>query len=88
MVDRCAACGAIIPEGQQVCWQCQKGGTMNQEGYKDPTAERAVHNASHIPAAVWEVIRIGRDFFRLAKLDVVEITVEDRKTKRKYSWRR
>lgn len=61
---------------------------MNHEGYKDPTAEKAIRRAQHLPEAVWEVIRIGKEFFRLAKLDVVEITVEDRKTKKKYTWRR
>lgn len=61
---------------------------MNQEGYKDPTAEKAIHRAKHIPEQIWEVIKIGREFFRLAKLDVVEITVEDRKTKKKYTWSR
>ena len=60
----------------------------NGEGYPDPTAGKAIHRAGRIPEAVWEVIRIGREFFWLAKLDVVEITVEDRKSGRKYTWRR
>ena len=43
MEDRCICCGEIIPEGRQVCWACEKGAQMNKEGYKDPTAEIAVH---------------------------------------------
>lgn len=68
--------------------QEKEGISLNGEGYKDPTAEKAIHKAQRIPTAIWEVLKIGREFFRLAKLDVVEITVEDRKTKKKYSWRR
>ncbi|BFK24964.1 hypothetical protein [Blautia producta] len=60
----------------------------NGEGYSDPTAGKAIHRAGRIPGAIWEVIRIGRDFFHLAGLDVTEITVEDRKTKKKYTWKR
>ena len=36
----------IIPEGRQVCWACERGEVkMNKEGYKDPTAEIAVHRS-------------------------------------------
>lgn len=60
----------------------------NGEGYPDPTAGKAIHRAGRIPEKVWEVIRIGRDFFHLAGLEVTEITVEDRKSGRQYTWRR
>lgn len=60
----------------------------NGSGCSDPTAGKAIYRLRHIPEKIWEVIRIGRDFFHLAGLDVVEITVEDRKTKKKYIWKR
>lgn len=60
----------------------------NAEGYPDPTAGKAMYRAGRIPEKVWEVIRIGRDFFHLAGLEVTEITVEDRQTGKRHTWRR
>lgn len=34
-----------------------------------------------------EPIRLARQLLNLVKLDIVEITVRDRKTKRKYTWK-
>jgi len=31
--DRCVCCGAIIPEGRQVCPQCQ--GEFNEKGSRE-----------------------------------------------------
>jgi hypothetical protein len=31
MENRCVVCGAIIPEGQQVCPNCEAGDVPNQE---------------------------------------------------------
>lgn len=31
MEDRCIACGEIIPEGQQVCKECQEGRIMKEK---------------------------------------------------------
>lgn len=61
---------------------------MNQEGYKDPTAEKAIHAAKHLPEKIWEVVKLVRETFRLVGMDIVDITVEDRKTKKRYNWRR
>ena len=41
MENRCVCCGSIIPEGRQVCKECEVKAGMNREGYKDPTAEQA-----------------------------------------------
>lgn len=60
----------------------------NSEGYTDTTPGKAIYRLRHIPEKIWEVIRIGRDFFHLAGLDVTEITVEDRKSGKRYTWRR
>ena len=42
MENRCISCGEIIPEGRQVCKECEVKAGMNREGYKDPTAEQAL----------------------------------------------
>ena len=34
----------------------------NAEGYPNPTAGKAIHRAGRIPGAIWEVIRIGREY--------------------------
>ncbi len=45
---------------------------MNKEGYRDPTAEKAVHNASKIPRRIREVMDAMN---RLASLHGLEIVV-------------
>ena len=35
MDNRCVCCGAIIPEGRQVCPKCEKGNQMKQIISKD-----------------------------------------------------
>ena len=42
MENSCVCCGSIIPEGRQVCRECEVKAGMNREGYKDPTAEQAL----------------------------------------------
>ena len=42
MENRCISCGEIIPEGRQVCKECEVKAGVNGEGYKDPTAEQAL----------------------------------------------
>ena len=32
MVDRCVICGAVIPEGRQVCPDCESGRYCNTRG--------------------------------------------------------
>lgn len=60
----------------------------NGEGYPDPTPGKAISHLPHIPEKIWEPIKLVRETLRLCKLDVVEIEVEDRKTKKRYTWRR
>lgn len=45
---------------------------MNKEGYRDPTAEKAVHNASKIPRRIREVMDAMN---RIASLHGLEIVV-------------
>lgn len=59
---------------------------MNSEGYKDPTAEKAIHNAEHIPKHIREPLDLVRRFLDVTGLELINIEVRDRKSKRKYSW--
>lgn len=58
----------------------------NHEGYPAPTEGEAIRRASRLPKHIWNPIKLVRKFLDEAKLDVVEITVRDRKTKQKYTW--
>lgn len=59
---------------------------MNGEGYKDPTAEKAIHNAGYLPEYIWEPLKLIRRLLDIVGLELISITVRDRKSKRKYSW--
>ena len=59
---------------------------MNGEGYKDPTAEKAIHNALYLPEHIWEPLKLIRRLLDIVGLELIGITVRDRKSKRKYSW--
>ena len=34
---------------------------MNGEGYRDPTADRAIRNATHLPRQIWSVVKAVRE---------------------------
>lgn len=59
---------------------------MDSEGYKDPTAEKAIHNTEHIPKHIREPLDLVRRFLNVTGLELINIAVRDRKSKRKYSW--
>lgn len=59
---------------------------MNSEGYKDPTAEKAIHNTEHIQKHIREPLKLIRRLLDIVGLELIGITVRDRKSKRKYSW--
>lgn len=82
MEDRCIACGEITPEGQQVCKECQEGDQMNKEGYKDPTAEMAVHRASRMPRYIWNIFKELNLAAGKSGMEVTEI--RDKETGKKY----
>ena len=55
----CVCCGAPVPEGRQVCWECEKGADSNRqtrppwldapaEKYKNPRPDAARHKAAPI----------------------------------------
>ncbi|MEE0012404.1 MAG: hypothetical protein UE329_04730 [Lachnospiraceae bacterium] len=56
---------------------------MNSEGYKDPTAEKAIHNTGHIPKHIREPLDLVRRFLDVTGLELINIAVRDRKSKRK-----
>ena len=57
---------------------------MNGEGYKDPTADKAVRNASRMPKAIYEVYKALN---LVAELHGLEITgLRDKKTRKE--WRK
>lgn len=57
---------------------------MNHEGYRDPTAEKAIHNTERIPRRVMDVIRLLRQIAGLAGLEITRLQLRDRHTKQKY----
>ena len=59
---------------------------MNSEGYKDPTAEKAIHNAGYLPEHIWEPLKLIRRLLDIVGLELIGITVRDRRSKRKYTW--
>ena len=57
--DVCVCCGAPVPEGRQVCWECERGADGNRpmrlpwldapvEKYKNPRSDAAQHKAAPI----------------------------------------
>lgn len=81
MKDRCLLCGEEIPEGRQVCRNCEVK-AMNKEGYPDPTAERAVHNASRIPKHIWSIYRMLNAAAGVSGLEIIGL--RDKETGREY----
>ena len=54
---------------------------MNSEGYKDPPAEKAIHNTEHIPKHIREPLDLVRRFLDVTGLELINIAVRDRKSK-------
>ena len=51
---------------------------MNKEGYRDPTADQAVHNVSRMPRRIKDVVRALNTVASLHGLEIV--VVRDRRT--------
>lgn len=83
MENRCVSCGAVIPEGGQVCGECLEGGEkVNKEGYRDPTAEMAVRRASRMPKRIKDVVRALNQVISIHGLEIV--VVRDKRTGREW----
>ena len=81
MENHCVACGAIIPEGRQVCRNCEVK-MMNKEGYPDPTAEKAVYNASKIPKHIQSIYKMLNEAAGKSGLEIIGL--RDKETGREY----
>lgn len=86
MEDRCVSCGTIIPEGQQVCRNCMKGGigTMmrNGEGYPSPTEHEAIRNIEEEKNKyVEEVFDNIEKMLSLIGYELVGICIKDRRSR-------
>ena len=57
---------------------------MNKEGYRDPTAEKAIKKASHMPKAIYEVYKVLNSVASLHGLEIIGL--RDKKTKKE--WRK
>lgn len=57
---------------------------MNGEGYRDPTADKAVHRASKVPKHVRDVIQVLRLVASLTGFKIDHIVLSDKSTGRKY----
>lgn len=81
MENRCVCCGAIIPEGRQVCRECEEK-IMNKEGCPGPTAERAVHNAGRIPKHIRSIYKMLNAAAGVSGLEIIGL--RDKETGREY----
>ena len=57
----------------------------NQEGYRDPTAGKAIQDASRIPHHVKEAHKALKDIASLLGFEI--LVLRDRKTGRVYRWK-
>ena len=58
---------------------------MNYEGYRDPTAEIAIHHADRTPDHVMEIINMMRAIASIAGFEVVgRIALKDKSTGKEY----
>lgn len=64
----------------------QKGGKLlkNGEGYTDPTASRAIHEADRLPKHIMDVVHILKLVAGMVGLRVKSVELEDRKTGKRY----
>jgi hypothetical protein len=59
---------------------------MNGEGYRDPTADKAIRNAVRLPRPIWNVVKAVREVLNVSHLELVEIKMRDRTTGREHKW--
>lgn len=57
---------------------------MNNEGYKDPTADQAIARADRTPHYVRDVLHCLRTVAGLSGFRITNITIEDRRSGREY----
>ena len=88
MEDRCICCGEIIPEGRQVCWACEKGGSRmmkNGSGAAVPTEEAAMRNIEkENHRYVEQVFDSIEQTLSLLGYTLESIHIKDRKSRKRY----
>ena len=58
---------------------------MNREGYKDPTADRAIREADKVPERVSDLIHIIKKLVEICDCEVTgRIWLKDKKTGKEY----
>ena len=60
----------------------------NGEGYPDPTAGKAIYQADKLPKPIADVIHILRLVAGMVGLRIKSVELEDRKSGKRYTWRR
>ena len=55
---------------------------MNKEGYKDPTAEKAIHNTDRMPRNIWQAFRMLNAAAGVSGLEITGI--RDKETGKEY----
>lgn len=58
----------------------------NEEGYRDPTAGKAMSNATKIPTYIKEILSVLDQVARISKIEIITIEIRDKETKK--IWRR
>lgn len=88
MENVCIICGSVIPEGRQVCKNCEEK-TMNGEGYKDPAAEKAIRNVERsrkVPKHIRSVYRMLNAAAGVSGLEILGL--RDKENGKEYIWKR
>ena len=93
MEDRCVACGAVIPEGQQVCRSCMKGGgkdlMKNASGAPVPTEDAAIGNITREKNRyIDQIFEHTKNTFSLLGFHLVHVEIQDKRSGKKYKWPR
>lgn len=58
------------------------GKIVNKEGYKDPTAEAAIHRADRMPKHIWDIYRMLNAAAGVSGMEIIGL--RDKETGREY----
>ena len=60
----------------------------NNEGYPDPTASKAIHEADKLPKHIMDVVHTLKLVAGMVGLRIKSVELEDRNSGKRYTWRR
>ena len=60
----------------------------NNEGYPDHTASKAIHEADKLPKHIMDVVHTLKLVAGMVGLRIKSVELEDRKSGKRYTWRR